>query len=115
MIGRDILGAARAHFDAMRNRVIEVPEWGQDGAPLRIHHDPLTMRDRQRLEAAAKGSDALAAILVVIRHAKDAAGARLFEDNAESRKALENDVDPAVIGRIAKAIIGVSDSDSLGE
>ncbi|SES76740.1 hypothetical protein [Oceanicella actignis] len=106
----DVLHKAREHFARMRGQSMTVPEWG-----LEVHFDPLTMRERQALQSAAKGSDAQAAILVVVRHAKGAGGERLFADDAKTRKTLENEVDPAVIGRIAAAILGASDPDDLGE
>ena len=54
-------------------------------------------------------------MLVVIRHAKDAEGNRLFTEDAQTRKALENDVDPAVLARIAYAITHTTPEDDLGE
>lgn len=110
-----VLDAARAHFARMKGRTLEVPEWGVDGEPLVVHFDPLTLAERQAIQSRAKGSDAQAALLVVIRHAKDAAGARLFKDDAPTRAALETDADPAVIARIAATILGVGDAAALGE
>jgi len=111
----DLLARVAAHFDAMRGKTLEVPEWGPPGEPLVVHFDPLTLADRQALEASARGDDAKAALLVVIRHAKDANGARLFDDGAQARATLERNADPAVFGRIAQAIIRAGGGADLGE
>ena len=92
-----------------------MPEWGEPGEPLVVTFSPMTMRERARLAQSAKGNDAAATVLVVIRHAKDAEGNRLFTEDAQTRKALENDVDPAVLARIAYAITHTTPEDDLGE
>lgn len=77
----DILTLARAHYGRMRNQKIEIPEWsGEDGAPAVIHFSPLTLRQRQKLNARA-GADNPARVmaLAVILFALDAEGKPLFE------------------------------------
>lgn len=115
-----ILGHARAHFERLRGQRVEVPEWGDDAGPLVVHFDPLSLRARQRLDARAgkvAGGDVnrgRLVALVVILHARGADGALLFEDNAETLAAMENRVDPAVVARIAAAILATSAEGDLG-
>ena len=42
MISEKIMDRIRSHFDAKETKVIEVPEWGEEGAPLYIYCSPLT-------------------------------------------------------------------------
>lgn len=112
----DILTLARAHYDGMRNQLIEVPEWAPEGgAPLAVHYAPLSLRQRQKLTArAGEGNPARLMALCVILFAKDEAGAPLFEDTPATLKAFENEIAPAVIARIASAMLGTTDADDLG-
>lgn len=112
----DLLVLARAHYGRLRGQTIEIPEWaGEDGAPAVIHFSPLTLRQRQKLNARA-GADNPARVmsLAVILFALDAEGAPVFEDNASTLAALESDVSPAVIARIAGAMLGTSGEEDLG-
>ncbi|MEO0682319.1 MAG: hypothetical protein AAF192_18105 [Pseudomonadota bacterium] len=107
----DVLDRARAHFDAMRGRRLEVPEWGDDAGPLVVYADPLTLADRQALAKSGKGDDFKTSILAVIRHAKTAGGDRLFAEEFDARKVLETEADPAVILKIAQFIGGTGEVD----
>lgn len=112
----DILALARAHYGRMRNQTIEISEWsGEDGAPAVIHFSPLTLRQRQKLNARA-GADNPARVmaLAVILFALDVEGKPLFEDSASTLAALESDVAPAVIARIAGAMLGTTEAENLG-
>lgn len=113
-MAEDILSVARAHFAAFKGGTIEVAEWGAPGAPLVIHHRPLSLRARQALELRAKGNQARQLALTVILHARDAEGKLLFTDDVEALAALENQVDPAVVARIALRILGVTPAADLG-
>lgn len=107
----DILDLARAHYSRMRNQKLEIPEWaGEDGAPAEITFSPLTLRQRQKLQARVNGDNpARLMALCVILFAKRADGSALFEDTPATLKAMENDISPAVIARIAAAMMGGSD------
>lgn len=112
----DILALARTHYGRMRNQKIEIPEWsGEDGAPAVIHFSPLTLRQRQKLNARA-GADNPARVmgLAVILFALDAEGKPLLGDSAPTLAALESDVAPAVIARIAGAMLGTTEGEPLG-
>ncbi|TPE52591.1 hypothetical protein [Amaricoccus solimangrovi] len=112
----DILTHARAHYGRMRDQTIEIPEWSaEDGAPLVVHFSPLTLRQRQKLNARA-GTDNPGRLmaLAVILFARDAEGKPLLEDTAPTLAALEGEVAPVVIARIAGAMLGTTEADELG-
>lgn len=110
------LAAATAHYDKLRGQTIEVPEWGVEGTPLVVHYDPMTAAQAQNVTRRSGGSDARATALAVILYAKDSKGAALFNDDAPTLKAFEHDIDPRVVARVGKAILGVRDRESdLGE
>lgn len=109
-----MLDIARQHFDLMRGRSIEVPEWQVDGKPVTVHFDPMTLHQRHQLQQRARGSEARGIALAVILFAKDAKGARMFEDDAETLAALETQVDPAVLSRIASEMMRSTPRADLG-
>lgn len=112
----DVLSRAKAHYDRLRGQSIDVPEWGEDGKPLKVYFDPITARQAQRIQTRAKGSEALATVLAVICHAKDADGKPIFEDTPDTAAAFLNEVDPRVYARIGQAILGAGQDESgLGE
>ena len=85
------------------------------GAPVEVWFAPVTLRQRQKLNARVSGDNpARLMALCVILFAKRANGEPLFEDTPATLKAFENEVDPAVIARIATAMLGTSDGDDLG-
>lgn len=102
-----VLERARAHFQAMHDTTVEVPEWGDALGPLVVKVRPMTLADR-KLYAAKHGEDRSgvdAAITVVIRHATDAAtGEPLFTE--ADRATLKKEVAPGVLARIAEAAMG---------
>lgn len=119
----DILTTARAHAAKMKNQHIEIPEWlDGEGNPVKIYFDPLSMRQRQSLQAQAtkgKGDSAvtdncLLVALTVAKHAKDEGGNAIFPPGLETIKALETEVDPVILARIAEAMVGVTGEDDLG-
>ena len=109
------LAAATAHYDKLRGQTINVPEWGSDGNPLVIYYDPITAAQAQTVTKRAKGSDARATALAVILFSKDQSGGPIFEDDAPTLKAFEHDIDPRVIARVGKAILGADDPEDDAE
>ncbi len=109
-----ILTAARAHFDNMRGKEITVPEWGSEDAPLVAFYDPPTLALRQNIERRGGKSEARKLATVVILSLKDADGKVIFKDDAPTLNTFENNLDPAVVSRIAAQILGLSGEDELG-
>jgi hypothetical protein len=110
----DILAAARAHYDRLRGQTVEVPEWGTEGVPAVVHFDPPTLRARQALQHRANKSESRLMAFAVILWAKTADGTRMFKDDALTLAAFENDIDPAIIARVAGRMLGISSEDALG-
>lgn len=109
-----MLDIARQHFDLMRGRSIEVPEWQVGGKPVTIYFDPMTLHQRHQLQQRARGNEARGIALAVIMFAKASNGARMFEDDAETLAALETQVDPAILSRIATEMTRTTPRADLG-
>jgi hypothetical protein len=91
---------------------IEVPEWGDDGQPLRIWWRPLTLSDKARsFPSLLKNADEdptaqfLSLAFLVAVKAEDETGAKLF-DSDEGRRQLIERADSAIVTKIASAILG---------
>lgn len=110
----DILTLARAHFDKMRGQTIEVPEWGDDSGPLVAHYDPPTLRVRQAITHRAGKLESRQMALTVILCLKGADGKPVFRDDAPTLAALEGQVDPKVVARVAQVILQVIADTDLG-
>lgn len=113
MNAEQILETARAHFDKMRGQSVEVPEWGMVGDDA-ARFDPPTLRTRQMIQHQAGKSEARQMALTVVHCLKNAAGEKLFKNDAPTLATLESQVDPAVIARIAQRILGLSPEADLG-
>lgn len=109
-----ILDLARAHFDNMRGQEIEIPEWGDDNGPLVAYYDPPTLRTRQTIQHRAGKSESRQMALTVLLSLKDEDGKVLFKDDAPTLAALEGQVDPKVMARIAQKILGLTPETDLG-
>lgn len=108
----DLLDLARAHFDAMRRKTLDIPEWGLVGDKAAFY-DPPTLATRQAVQDRAGRSTARQFALTLILCLKDKDGNPIFEDNAISLTALTGEVDPAVVTRAYNAIMAskVSEAD----
>ena len=100
----DVLDLARAHYQRMRNQKLEIPEWSPAGRRavrglFLAAHPAATpeIAGARRRRTTRPGLMALCVILF----AKRADGSALFEDTPATLKAIENDIAPAVIARIA--------------
>jgi len=98
-----LLKAILSHHDALGRRSIEVPEWGAPGAPLVIYWTPMT--PGQHASLFGNGLvDARTYVGVVMLKALDAGGKRLFDGSVQTRTALLDGNDLAVVIRVANAI-----------
>jgi hypothetical protein len=112
----EALSALTGHFDRLRGQTFTVPGVTQsNGAPLVIHFDPPTNADGQRIRSRAGVTDeAKITLYTVIFLARNADGTRMFEDNAETVKALTENVPGRVLAQIANAIMRFSPEADLG-
>lgn len=91
---------AKAHFDSLDIKKIEVPEWGDDdGNPLVIYCKPITLAETQKLYKLAREDDLAMMAYVVIYKALDAEGNKLFD--LTDKNALLNKVDRDVLIKIS--------------
>lgn len=102
-----IIEAARLHFRADERRVIEVPEWGDNGAVLILYAPPVTLADKRKFYNRYKDGglqEAYVHILIDKTQKQDGAPAFTLED----KRALLNQVSPEVVERIAEAVLAGS-------
>lgn len=93
----------RAHFNAHKVKVIEVPEWGgEDGRPLVIYGRPMTLAERQSIRNKSDRQDLEAFVYTLILKAEDAEGKKLF--TIADKHALMHKADPDVVMRVALAL-----------
>jgi hypothetical protein len=99
----DVLANATAHY---QNRIkemlsFEVPEWG-----ITVYHRPVSTlaQESQVIELARQNKTVEAMVITVINKARHADGTTIF--NKHDKAALMNEVDPAVVLRVAEQING---------
>ena len=89
----------RSHFDSLAKRKIDVPEWD-----LVIHATPLTISERSQIyRGVVEGDDHTPLVRILMVKAKDEIGDPLFSKADEPH--LMNHADPAVVFRVASAIL----------
>jgi hypothetical protein len=106
---------ATHHFESQETKIIEVAEWGdEDGNPLIIHAEPMTLAEKNKLYKMARNDDLSLMVYCLIMKAKDTEGNKLFTLN--DKKALMEKADSDVVARIAATILGgeASVQDQLG-
>lgn len=94
---------AKAHFDTLDIKKINVPEWGEDGQSLLIYAKPLTLQETSKLFRMAKDDDIAMLAYVLIYKALDENGDKIF--SLEDKNALLNKVDRNVLIRVANEIM----------
>ena len=52
-----VIDNAVKHFDAQDVRVTLVPEWGEEGEPLKIYSKPLTLSETSKLYKMSQNDD----------------------------------------------------------
>jgi hypothetical protein len=104
-VANPIIERARLHFRADDVRRIEVPEWGDaDGAPMVLYAAPVTLAEKKTLHNRYKdGGLQEMYVHALILKAQTADGKPAF--TLEDKRALMTAVSPAVVERIAEAIL----------
>ena len=92
-----ILDKAKAHFDKLETRAIEVPEWDTV-----VYSTPFTMGEKQSLWKFAKADDFEFMVRTLILKALDKDGAKMFD--ISNKVELMNKVSPDVITRVVSEI-----------
>lgn len=108
---------AKAHYDRVGRRRIEVPEWGDpaekngDGdvvkpaRPFLIFSTPMTIFERRKCSKPGASIDIEMYVSVVMLKAKDKDGKALFSEEGDDRHDLLCKVDGAIVTRIALDIM----------
>jgi hypothetical protein len=103
-----ILSRAKDHFEGLSREVIEVPEWGVEGEPLRIYYRPFTIRDNQQIYGRHRNdpNNPETLISVIIQKSETEEGDKMF--SLDDKLALRDSVDGEIIARIANDIMGAA-------
>lgn len=99
----NIIDRVKAHFDAKEIKKIEVSEWGEEGKPLIIYAQPMTLAETRNLFKGAKNDDLGVMVDVIVLKSKDADGNKIFK--LDDKQVLLNNADPSVIARVSKDIL----------
>lgn len=84
---------------------ITVDQWkNEQGKPLDIYHEPLTLWEREQIEKKSGSSELKMAAHIIIMKAKDRNGDHLFKE--EDFDTLYRGAHSAVVADIAKTILG---------
>jgi hypothetical protein len=98
---------AKAHFEALEERKIAIPEWGEDGQPLEVFCKALTLQEKAKLYRMAQDNDLLLFAYAIIYKALDGDGQKLF--SLEDKKALIEKADADVVSRLGAFILTGAD------
>lgn len=93
------IDAITGHYNGIKEQFLDVPEWGDGEAPLRIYWNRLTIESRRKLLAMGRDE---ADILVGMAIDRD--GTPMF--TIEDKPKLRMHADEAVIRRVALAMVG---------
>ena len=98
-----IIDKAKAHFDSLEIKEIEVPEWSSEGEVIKIYAKPLTLAEMSKLQRYAKDDDVALMAYCLIYKALDSDGEKMFD--LSDKHTLMNGVDKDVLARIATEIM----------
>jgi len=101
-----VIDAVKRHYSAhtgAARRFIDVPEWGEEGKPLRIFWTPLTLAEKSRIFPATRAMSETDWAELVVMKSQDEAGQQLFPDPMDSH-ILKSQADQNVVTRIGLAI-----------
>jgi hypothetical protein len=105
---------AKKHFLSQTAWEVQVPEWADEqGKPLSIWFNPLTVKDRDDLIKLQKryGDGLETVVRLLIMHARDDQGRPLF--TLEDKHDLMNNTDPNVIAAITMQLIENMDPEAI--
>jgi len=102
---------AKAHFDSLDIKKINVPEWGEDGQSLLIYSKPLTLQETSKLYRMAQDDDMAMLAYVLIYKALDENGEKIF--SLEDKQTLLTKVDRNVLIRVSNEIMAEKSPDEV--
>lgn len=98
-----VLERALAQFDTRATHSVEVPEWGEAGKPLTVYFRAPNAATLSKVTRDSEGDAVKQMAMLVAQCALDEKGGRLFTNM--NWRDLFDGTDPAVVGRIAGAIM----------
>ena len=98
---------AKAHFNSLETKRIEVPEWGDENEPLVIFVKPLTLSETSKLFQLSKSDEIEMLAQAIILKSLDEDGNKHF--NIGDKLFLMNNADRDVVVRVAGEIMGTLD------
>ena len=105
----NIIDRVKAHFESQGVKKIEVSEWGEEGEPLIIYAQPMTLAETRNLFKGAKNDDLGVMVDVIVLKSKDSEGNKIFK--LDDKQVLLNNADPSVIARVSKDILSSTSFD----
>jgi hypothetical protein len=103
---------AKAHFDNLDIKKINVPEWGDDeGNPLVIYAKPINLFETKKLMKFANDDSVEMLAYVLMLKALDEKGEPMF--TLENKHDLLNNVDKDVLARVANEIMNQQNPESV--
>ena len=98
-----VIDRAKAHFESLGIKKIEVAEWGEEGKPLTIYCSPFTLGEKRNLFKGAKNDDLSVLVDAIVLKAKDGEGNKIFK--LDDKLTLLNNADANVIARVATEML----------
>ena len=74
-----IIDKAKAHFDSLEIKEIEIPEWSEGDEVLKVYAKPLTLAEMSKLQRYAKDDDVALMAYCLIYKALDSDGEKVFD------------------------------------
>jgi len=99
-----LIDKAKAHFDSLDVKEIEIPEWSDGDEVLKVYAKPLTLAETSKLYKMSKEDDLTMMAYVLIYKALDENGDKLFD--LGDKNALLNSVDREILVGVATKIMG---------
>lgn len=101
MVGRPLIDRVSGHFKSQLD-FIEIPEWGEQGEPLKLYCTPITLQEQRKIIKAAEGDEFEGIARIIILKATDEKGEPLFD--ISHLPTLMRGADAKVVERIANFI-----------
>jgi len=105
-----VIDKAKAHFDSLGIREIEIPEWSEGEKVLKVYAKPLTLAEMSKLQKLAKDDDVALMAYCLIYKALDSEGEKVFD--LSDKHAMMHSVDKDVLARVAMEIMGTPDEEN---
>lgn len=107
------LSRAKAHYERLGRKRIEVPEWGEEGEPYVVFATPMTVGQRDRIQEKGNQDKAAMFVDVLMEKAQTEDGKPAF--TPDDRHDLTYKVDSRIVSRMALEILaGPTDKDLEG-